>query len=212
MKKAILPFLAAGVMLAMGCSGNNGAENTGATDSATVQAAAATMAPADLITADGIGPLTLGMPMDEITASVKGLYDSFKKEKVDDFGDDCLASYKLSFLKEGKTVFECTADDGDCTRKYVLADFLVNDNATVRIDINGTRYGYGDNVKELIDGNVITVKGNGPFDKSIYMYNGVELHLKTDKSGNVLKDNPVIDYMRILNADYMTPFPEDFVP
>lgn len=44
------------------------------------------------------------------------------------------------------------------------------------------------------------------------MYNDVELQLETDIRGNIKKDNPVIKSMRILNADYITPFPEDFVP
>lgn len=212
MKKTFLPFLVAGVMLATGCSGQKGAENNEPIDSATVQVDETAKTPVDIITAEGIGPLKLGMPMEEIPTSVEGLYDSFKTEKVDDFGDECLANYKLIFVKEGKTIFECTADDGECTHKNVLADFLVRDDATVKIDINGKKYGCGDNVKELIDNKVITVKGNGPFDKSVYMYNDVELQLETDIRGNIKKDNPIIKDMRILNADYITPFPEDFVP
>ena len=204
-------MLAASAMLAMGCSGQKGAENNEPIDSATAQVDETTKTPVDIITAEGIGPLKLGMPMEEIPASVEGLYDTFKTEKVDDFDDDCLASYKLIFIRDGKTVFECTADDGECTHKNVLADFIVRD-ATVKIDINGNKYGCGDNVKELIDNKVITVKGNGPFDKSVYMYNDVELQLETDIRGNIKKDNLVIKDMRILNADYITPFPEDFVP
>lgn len=211
MKKIYLPLFLIGAMLTAACSGQKGAENNETIDSAAVQVDETTKTPVDIITAEGIGPLKLGMPMEEIPASVEGLYDSFKTEKVDDFDDDCLANYKLIFVKEGKTVFECTADDGECTHKNVLADFIVRD-ATVKIDINGNKYGCGDNVKELIDNKVITVKGNGPFDKSVYMYNGVELQLKTDIYGNIKKDNLVIEDMRILNADYITPFPEDFVP
>lgn len=212
MKKIYLPLFLIGAMLTAACSGQKGAENNETIDSAAVQVDETAKTPVDIITAEGIGPLKLGMPMEEIPASVEGLYDSFKTEKVDDFGDECLANYKLIFTKEGKTVFECTADDGECTRKNVLADFLVCDDATVKIDINGNKYGCGDNVKELIDNNVITVKGNGPFDKSVYMYNDVELQLETDIRGNIKKDNPAIKSMRILNADYITPFPEDFVP
>ena len=211
MKRTFFPLLAASAMLAMGCSGQKGAENNEPIDSATAQVDETTKTPVDIITAEGIGPLKLGMPMEEIPASVEGLYDSFKTEKVDDFGDECLANYKLIFVKEGKTIFECTADDGECTHKNVLADFIVRD-ATVKIDINGNKYGCGDNVKELIDNKVITVKGNDPFDKSVYMYNDVELQLETDIRGNIKKDNPIIKDMRILNADYITPFPEDFVP
>ena len=211
MKRTFFPLLAASAMLAMGCSGQKGAENNEPIDSATAQVDETTKTPVDIITAEGIGPLKLGMPMEEIPASVEGLYDTFKTEKVDDFDDDCLASYKLIFIRDGKTVFECTADDGECTHKNVLADFIVRD-ATVKIDINGNKYGCGDNVKELIDNKVITVKGNGPFDKSVYMYNDVELQLETDIRGNIKKDNLFIKDMRILNADYITPFPEDFVP
>lgn len=211
MKKIYLPLFLIGAMLTAACSGQKGAENNEPIDSATAQVDETTKTPVDIITAEGIGPLKLGMPMEEIPASVEGLYDSFKTEKVDDFDDECLAKYKLIFVKEGKTIFECTADDGECTHKNVLADFIVRD-ATVKIDINGKKYGCGDNVKELIDNKVITVKGNGPFDKSVYMYNDVELQLETDIRGNIKKDNPVIKDMRILNADYITPIPEDFVP
>lgn len=211
MKRTFFSLIAIGAMLTAACSGQKGAENNEPIDSATAQVDETTKTPVDIITAEGIGPLKLGMPMEEIPASVEGLYDSFKTEKVDDFGDECLANYKLIFVKEGKTIFECTADDGECTHKNVLADFIVRD-ATVKIDINGNKYGCGDNVKELIDNKVITVKGNGPFDKSVYMYNDVELQLETDIRGNIKKNNPIIKDMRILNADYITPFPEDFVP
>jgi len=212
MRKITLSFLCLGLVLTVGCSGQQG---TGDNDSASNDSAAVAespKAPVDQITAEGVGPLKLGMPMDEVPASVEGLYDSFKKEKVDEWGDECLVSYKLYFIKGDKTIFECIADDGDCTRKYVIADFLLRGNPTVKIDIDGTLYGCGDDVAELIDNKVITVKGNGPFDKSVYLYNGVELQLKTDIHGNVKKNNRVIADMRILNADYMTPFPEDFVP
>ena len=219
MKRTFLPLLAVGVMLAMGCSGQNGAENNDATDSVAVQTAEVHETPVNVITGEGIGPLKLGMPIDQIPASVEGLYDSFKKEFVDAMGSkvdesdlDCLNSYQLTFIKDGNTVFECTGDDGDCTHKYVLADFSVSYGSIVKIDINGTQYGCGDDIAELIDNKVITVKGSGPFDKNVYLYNGVEINLKTDNYGNVKKDNRVIQYMRILNADNMTPFPEDYIP
>lgn len=93
MKRTFFPLLAASAMLAMGCSGQKGAENNETIDSAAVQVDETTKTPVDIITAEGIGPLKLGMPMVEIPASVEGLYDSFKTEKVDDFGDECLASY-----------------------------------------------------------------------------------------------------------------------
>lgn len=219
MKKTFLPFLVAGVMLATGCSGQNGAVNNDATDSAAMETAEVTKIPVNLITGEGIGPLKLGMPVDQIPASMEGLYDSFEKKFVDEMGSEvdksdnnCLNNYELTFIKEGKTVFECTADDGDCTHNYVLADFLVYDPSTVKIDINGSQFGCGDDLSELIDSKVVTVKGDGPFDNSVYIFNGVEIQLATDIHGNVKKNERVIKYMRIRNADYMTPFPEDFVP
>ncbi|KWW29330.1 MAG: hypothetical protein AUK63_1552 [bacterium P3] len=208
MKKNSYFLLAVISILAVGCSGQNA---QGSDDKTSVEATVAEVKaqPTNIMTAEGIGPLKIGMPMSEIPASVDGLYDKFDQKRADEFGDDCLAFYELKFYKKGRVVLEGTADDGECTQKFQIASLYAVEDTLVKVSIDGVQYSCNDDIASLISGQTIQQKSSDVFDKDVYLYQGVEIGLTNHLH---IKRGTTIRRLEVANRNLITPIPEDFVP
>lgn len=206
MKKQIV-FIAFSLVLALSCSRQRTAEKD--TFSTNEPVTEKKKEPVNIMTSEGVGPLKIGMPMNDIPSSVEGLYDKFEKTKEDEFGDDCLAFYNLMFYKDDKLVMEGRADDGDCTQNFQLASLYAMEDTLVKISIDGVLYGCNDDIANLLKNNKLKQEGTEWFEKDTYLYQGVEINLTNHLH---IKRGTVIRRLEVVNRDLYTPIPEDFVP
>lgn len=127
MKRFFLPLFIAGVMLAMGCSGQQGAETNDTTNVAPEPETTA-FVPGE----KGVEPIVLGMDIKDIPASVEGLYDSVSEYKD---WEEFVESYIYTFTSNGDTVMQAWAYDANYDKVFNIASIHIYPNANVKMQI-----------------------------------------------------------------------------
>ncbi len=136
MKRTNYLMLAAGFVLALGCSGQNGTENNDTANVAIEEEISTAFVPTDR----GVEPIVLGMDVKDIPASVDGLYDSVMEYKDwEEFVD-----YRIyTFTSNGDTVIRARAYDANYDKVFNIASINVYSKANVKMQIpEGENYLY----------------------------------------------------------------------
>lgn len=127
-KRFLTLFTAAGLLLAMGCSGQNGAENNDTANTANEEEISTAFLPTDR----GVEPIVLGIDVKDIPASVDGLYDN-----VVEFKDwEEFVDYRIyTFTSNGDTVMQAWAYDANYDKVFNIANINVYPKANVKMQI-----------------------------------------------------------------------------
>lgn len=131
MKKITLTLLSLGLLLMVGCSGQNGAGANDSANSATQESQNTVEQFAYELTNTGVGPIQLGMAINDVPESVENLYDKVVKECDHmEFTEYCL----LTFTSGQDTVMQGWFYDANYDKVFNLAVLNVYTAAKVKMD------------------------------------------------------------------------------
>lgn len=142
MKKITLSILSFSLMLLVGCSSQNGAENNDTVAEKQI---------AYELTSTGVGPIQLGMAIDSVPQSVDNLYDKVVRECDQmEFTEYCI----MTFTNGQDTVMRGWFYDANYDKVFNLAELSIYTVANVKMD-PPAKDEYNTNYNTISDGNLI---------------------------------------------------------
>ena len=165
MKKNVFFLMATAMLFATACGNGKNGESQDSTD----QQEAVTINTNVVLTKEGVGPVKIGMLVNEVPASVEEFYDSVYVDEILSPSDRKM--YRLFFYMNGEEVWQAFSNEGKKENAVIERMNSPENASTVKIMYNNKLYGLGDNVEELINNNVIT-ETETSMD---YFYDGVAI-------------------------------------